>query len=243
MHEAHSPFCLPWVDSPRGRYLLGWEQQQVDLLVADMFGFNALQVGLCDVDYLRANRMRYRLRAGFGDQCRGVAVLAAVEELPFATQSLDLVVLPHVLEFSSHPHQVLREVERILLPEGQVVITGFNPFSLWGVRRALAGNLGEAPWSGQYLSTVRLRDWFSLLGFELRSSRVGCYAPPVRTEHWLRRWAFMEAVGTWAWPFAGGAYVMHAVKRVQGMRLITPAWRNGKRRKAMVPVAHKVRRN
>ena len=242
MHAPPSDFCLPWLDSPRGRYLLGWEQQQVDLLVADMFGFNALQIGLCDADFLRANRMRCRLRAGFGDQCQGVQVLTAVEELPFATQSLDLVVLPHVLEFSPHPHQVLREVERILRPEGQVVITGFNPFSLWGVRRALAGNLGELPWSGQYLSTVRLKDWLSLLGFEQRGCRLGCYAPPVRSERWLHRWGFMEAVGSWAWPFAGGAYVLHAVKRVQGMRVILPAWRDArKRKKAMVPVTQKRR--
>ena len=66
---------------------------------------------------------------------RRVAVINGYEELPFATHSIDLVVMPHILEFAEDPHQVLREVERVLVPEGHVVITGFNPASLWGLRQ------------------------------------------------------------------------------------------------------------
>lgn len=233
-----------WLGTPRGQYLLAWEQQRVDLVVADIFGFNAVQIGLCGHDFLRANRMPYRLCAG---ACREAEEPAAglhllAEELPFATQSLDLIVLPHVLEFAAHPHQVLREVERVLVPEGHLVITGFNPFSMWGLRRALAGNLGEMPWRGQYLSVPRLKDWLSLLGFESRAGGFGCYAPPAASAVWLRRWSFMETLGAHGWPIAGGAYILQAVKRVQGMRLITPKWREQKaRKKAMVPVTHKIR--
>ncbi|HEX5125888.1 MAG TPA: SAM-dependent methyltransferase, partial [Rhodocyclaceae bacterium] len=97
---------------------------------------------------------------------------------------------------------------------------------------------GEMPWSGQYLSVLRLKDWLSLLGFETHAGAFGCYAPPVSTDAWLHRWSFMDIAGDRWWPFAGGCYILHAVKRVQGMRVITPTWREAARRKkAMVPVA------
>lgn len=233
-----------WLETPRGQYLLAWEQQQIDRVVADIFGFNAVQIGVCTQQFLRTNRMPYRLQCGACSQGeeQGAGLLIDADELPFATQSLDLVVLPHALEFSANPHQVLREVERVLLPEGHVVITGFNPWSLWGLRRALAGNLGEIPWRGQYLSVSRLKDWLSLLGFESRASGFGCYAPPAASREWLQRWSFLESLGAHAWPFAGGAYVLQAVKRVQGMRLITPRWREQvNRKKSMVAATQKSR--
>lgn len=228
-----------WFNTPRGRYLLAWEQAQFDQRVTDIFGFHAVQIGLCGQNFLRANRMPHRLLCA---ACRvadepGLMLHAVAEELPFASQSLDLVVLPHVLEFASHPHQVLREVERVLLPEGHLLISGFNPLSLWGMRRALAGHMGDIPWTGQYLSVPRLKDWLSLLGMESRSTRFGCYAPPVASTEWLRRWSFMESAGRHCWPIGGGAYILHAVKRVQGLRLITPRWRAANSRKKAMVVA------
>jgi SAM-dependent methyltransferase len=233
-----------WLASPRGQYLLAWEQRHLDRIVADIFGFNAVQVGLCGYDFLRANRMPHRVHCGACIQADepGADAYLVAEELPFATQSLDLVVLPHVLEFAAHPHQVLREVERVLVPEGHVVITGFNPFSMWGVRRALAGHMGDMPWMGQYLSAPRLKDWLNLLGCECRVSQFGCYAPPAASEEWLRRWSFMDSVGQRLWPFMGAAYIVHAVKRVHGMRLITPKWREQKtRKKSLLAVTQKSR--
>jgi hypothetical protein len=106
------------------------------------------------------------------------------------------------------------------------VVVGFNPFSLWGLRRMLAGRSGEAPWQGRYISVPRLRDWFALLGHETRAGAFGCYAPPVRQEKWLARWHFMEAAGDRWWPIAGGVYVVQAIKRQPGMRLIMPKWKD-----------------
>lgn len=233
-----------WLDTPRGRYLLAWETRKFDLLVADIFGFHAVQLSLSGVDFLRSNRMSCRLHCASNLAEQGSDIYAVADELPFATQSVDLVVLPHVLEFAAHPHQILREVERILVPEGHVLIAGFNPFSLWGLRRAFAGNLGELPWQGQYLSVRRLKDWLSLLGFEPRSAAFGCFAPPVASDVWLRRWSFMDVVGERFWPVGGGAYILQAVKRVQGMRLITPKWREAQqRRKAMVAAVQKTSGN
>jgi SAM-dependent methyltransferase len=122
-----------WLLTTHGQYVLEREQDFIDHSVADVFGFNAMQIGLPQYDLLRASRIPLHILAGAEQKAQ---VRLNVDELPFACDSLDLVVLPHLLEFSDHPHQILREVERIMLPEGHVIITGFNPRSLWGVRWA-----------------------------------------------------------------------------------------------------------
>lgn len=211
-----------WLDTPPGRYLRDWECGAVDTVVADIFGFTALQVGMPEIDCLRANRMPTRFRCASRGE---VDVLADATALPFECASVDLIVLPHMFEFSENPHQLLREVARILLPEGHVVITGFNPFSFWGLRRGLAGKDSALPWQGQYLSPRRLKDWLQLLGFETRLHGFGCYAPPTKSEPWLQRWRFMDRLGPRWWSGWGGAYLLEGIKRVQGMRLIQPEWR------------------
>lgn len=231
---ATPPDFDTWLNTPRGRYLLAWEQARFDQAVVDLFGFNAVQIGLSGQDLLRNNRMTFRFRCS---RSADAEVRFDGVDLPFANQSVDLVLLPHVLEFSSNPHQLLREVERVLVPEGSVIIAGFNPYSLWGVRRALSGNIGEMPWRGQYLSVPRLKDWLSLLGMEPRQTSFGCYAPPVASDAWLHRWSFMEAPGDRWWPFAGGAYLLQAVKRVPGVRLIMPRWREMTRSKKSIVAA------
>jgi SAM-dependent methyltransferase len=227
--------------SPAGRHVLAWEQRHLDSAVSDIFGYHALQLGLPEIDALRENRMPLRFcasdrmpegngegAAGGGGAGRGrVAVINSYEELPFATTSIDLVVLPHILEFAAEPHQVLREVERVLVPEGQVIITGFNPTSLWGLRQLLT-RLGVRPFlprEGQFIRLPRVKDWLKLLSFEVNRGRFGCYVPWVRSDRWLGRWSFMEKAGDRWWPVLGSIYMITAIKRVRGMRLIGPAWR------------------
>jgi SAM-dependent methyltransferase len=144
--------------SPPGRYVLDWEQLHLDAAVVDIFGYHALQLGLPEIDALRENRMPLRfcaadrqLEVGAEKGQRRVAIINRYDELPFATHSIDLVVMPHILEFAPDPHQVLREVERVLVPEGHVVITGFNPASMWGLRQ-FCTRLAQ-------VAVVRLRAW------------------------------------------------------------------------------------
>jgi SAM-dependent methyltransferase len=232
------PCPREWLQTPQGRYVLNWEQARIDELVVDVFGFNAAQIGMPECDFLQANRMPLRFRAA---DAGAIELRTDLEHLPFASASLDLVVLPHVLEFAAQPHQILREVERVLVPEGQVVITGFNPYSLWGVRRWFASSYAGFPWTGRYLSVMRLKDWLKLLGFDTQFGRFGCYVPAVLQEKWLRRWRFLEFAGDRWWPIAGAVYMVHAVKRVHGMRLITPVWRERKARaKALAPVTQRL---
>jgi SAM-dependent methyltransferase len=238
--------------SPAGRYVLDWEQMQLDAAVTDLFGYHAMQLGLPEIDALRENRMPLRFcaadrqltlpaqdGAAEGGE-RRVAIINRYEELPFATHSIDLVVMPHILEFAADPHQVLREVERVLVPEGHVVITGFNPASLWGLRQ-YSTRLGASPFlprEGRFIALPRVKDWLKLLSFEFARGRFGCYAPSARTAAWLHRWRFMEKAGDRWWPVFGAVYLLTAVKRVRGMRLVGTVWKHSEERaRRLTPVA------
>src|ERR1043165_2262885 len=208
-----------WLSTPQGAYVLGWELAQFDSAVEDVFGFRAVQIGLPEVDFLRQNRIPFRFSLALEP---GASLAAAPFKLPLASQSVDLVVLPHVLEGHEHPHEVLRETERVLMPEGQVVISGFNTLSLWHLRQVMPFmEKHVAPWDARFIGLLRLRDWLRVLGFELNGGKFGCYVPPVRQKRWLDRLAFMEKAGARWWPIAGALYVVRAVKRVHGMRLVT----------------------
>lgn len=226
-----------WLATPLGQYLLRREQAYYDQVVADIFGFNALQLGLLEHDLLRASRIPHHFRAGLGAH---VAVRADVSHLPIASQTVDLLLLPHALEFSEHPHQILREAERVLIPEGQLIISGFNPFSLWGLRKVMSYNAPGYPWHGRFFSLMRIKDWLALLGFEVIGGRMCCYEPPFRQENLLHKFRFMEAAGDRWWALAGGVYFIHARKRVHGMRLILPPWNEARLARGLAPAAQKM---
>ncbi|TMG75038.1 MAG: class I SAM-dependent methyltransferase [Betaproteobacteria bacterium] len=230
-----------WFGTPQGAYVLGWELAQFDSAVDDVFGFRAVQVGLPEVDFLRQNRIPFRFSLALEP---GAAVAADPLQLPIASQSVDLVALPHGLEFHPNPHEVLREAERVLMPEGQIVISGFNTASLWRLRQLFTSRRAGVPWDARMIGLLRLRDWLRVLGFELNGGKFGCYAPPFRQRLWLDRFAFMEKAGARWWPLLGGIYVIRAVKRVHGMRLVTPAWRLERaRRRALAPVSQRSHKN
>ena len=257
-----------WLLTPAGRYLLAWEKEQVDRIVGDLFGFHAVQLGWPCLDTLLHNRMPHRWvlldrppgacaevapeegapAAGQEDVATPRAVVADFHALPFETQSLDLVVLPHSLELAGDPHQTLREVERVLVPEGRIIILGFNPTSLWGLQQRCARmgmrlGLGQPPLpeAGEFIGYWRLRDWLRLLSFEIEGGRFGCYRPLLSSQAWLDRHRWMEAAGDRWWPVLGAVYFLVAVKRVRGMRLIGPAWKQRQRAKAAPAVV--ARRN
>jgi SAM-dependent methyltransferase len=210
-----------WFTTPLGQYLLEKEQAYLDDVTPDIFGFHALQVGLAQHDLLRASRIAHRVRI---DATGTPDLYAKCHELPIATQSVDLVVLPHALEFASRPHEILREVDRIMMPEGRLVIVGFNPWSLWGLRSAVGFSRGEVPWNGHFVSLLRVKDWLALLGFDVNAGRLVGYAPPFDNENVRRRFGFMEPAGDRWWAVGGAVYLLQAIKRVRGMRLLTPAW-------------------
>ncbi|MBH1964461.1 MAG: methyltransferase domain-containing protein [Comamonadaceae bacterium] len=243
-----------WFQTPPGQYLLAWEQARFDEALTDVFGYHALQLGLIDIDALHANRMPHKWLAvqtsplvAVPDSSSAIssapvppappapprwAMAADATALPFAENSLDLVVLPHTLELSRDPHAALREVQRVLVHEGKVAITGLNPASLWGFRQhreRFYGRFGHErlylPDAGQFIGHWRLRDWLRLLEFELESISFGCYLPAVRGAGTLARFRWMEKLGQRWWPIFGAGYFIMAVKRTQGAKLVGQQWK------------------
>jgi SAM-dependent methyltransferase len=227
-----------WLETSHGRYLLARERDLFEVGVSDIFGFHAIQLGLPDHDLLSTARIPLRVLAGTGPAAQ---VVTRADELPFDTGSLDLVLMPHVLEFSESPHQILREVERVMMPGGHVLLTGFNPRSLWGLRRWLGPKAGY-PWCGKFISMPRIRDWLKLLGLEVVSARFACYAPPLARPAVASRLRFLEPAGGRWWAVCGGVYFLHAIKQVPGMRPIKPQW-NERLMGNLLPVRPKLNRD
>ncbi|MDO8346157.1 MAG: methyltransferase domain-containing protein [Cellvibrio sp.] len=270
-----------WLETPPGQYLLAWERAQFDQVVADIFGYHALQLGLAPLPALQANRMPHRWlavassnkasedpssrttnkRSDFTsiDVKPATDLVTDFAALPFFENSLDLLVLPHSLELSPDPHATLREAQRVLVPDGKLVICGFNPMSLWGMKQGRGHiyrrlsqisksntdksepsrfSFGEffLPETGEFIGYRRLRDWLRLLNFEIESGKFGCYRPAVRSEQWLQRFSWMDKVGERYWPILGSVYFVVAVKRVHGMRMLSPNWK-GSRVNVTAPVS------
>jgi len=222
-----------WFGTPLGHYVLAREQAYFDQTVADIFGFHALQVGLPRHRFLTQSRIPTRFTVDYDPPAD---VIADPHDLPFEENSVDLLVLPHALEFTDDPHLMLREAYRVVRPEGQIVIAGFNPFSLYGAKRYF-GREQTPPWNGSFIGLYRVKDWLALLGFDVTGGRLDAYAPPFAREKWLQRFGFFESAGDRWWPIAGGIYFLRATKRVLGMRVLTPAWQRRERReKALAPV-------
>jgi SAM-dependent methyltransferase len=242
-----------WLATEQGRYVMAWEQRKIAPLVSDAFGFNAIQIGLPEIDFLEGNRIPLKIRLGDIQQLvtpgsnlapalDRIDLVCELPELPFAANSIDLVVLTHALEFHAHPHLLLREVERVLIPEGKLVIAGFNPYSLWGLRRRMPRCSADGPWEGRFISLPRIKDWMTLLNMEIDRGHFGCYAPPFGRSEWLTRFGWMEKAGDRWWPVGAGVYLIRAVKRVYGMRLIKPNWKTATaRRKIFSPAVRKLR--
>jgi SAM-dependent methyltransferase len=225
-----------WLNSPLGHYLLASEQAIYDQYVADIFGFNALQIGLLEMDLLQQSRIAKRLHVDIsaGD------VLCESEYLPFASSTIDLLCLPHVLEFSQNQHQTLREVERVLVPEGHLILTGYNPMSAWGVRRWFSKKR-HYPWCGATLSLRRIKDWLALLGLEYVSGGTQAFIFPINDEKWIQRQQCIEHFASKWSPPVGGIYYIVAKKRVVNMHLIKPNWKKSLVKSALVATQQKTK--
>lgn len=230
MSTTHTPLER-WLHSPLGRYLLEQELAAADQALAEVFGPQLLQIGRWGAESAFLSMARTR-RAALIDPVMDAPLQGAepgdtsglcstAEQLAVATHCVDGVLLPHTLERSQAPHQVLREVDRILVGDGHLLILGVNPASPVGLRHALSRK-GFPPGAGSLIRVGRLRDWLKLLGFELRAVRYFCYGWPLDGGR-SARLARIERLGARYATRLAGAYLVHAQKRVYGVTPIRPA--------------------
>jgi SAM-dependent methyltransferase len=221
-----------WQASPPGRQFVAREALGVDRLFSGLFGYYVLQIGWTRafVDSLCHSSVRYpiALEEQFPGLGAGNTVIAQADFLPIATDSVDVVFLPHTLDFAADPHAVLREVDRVLIPEGRVVILAFNPWSLGGAGRLLRHRWGRLPWCDAYRSARQIIDWLSLLGFDVEQQLPISFLPPLRAD-WLQRFRRLDTLGERWLPFFASAYGVRAVKRVSTLTPLQPRWKSRSR--------------
>ena len=214
-----------WYATPLGQYLLAEEQAVIDELLQRRFGYQLLQLGCSELILHDKSPMGHRFsfcpHPEIGTRHTAVANGAAI---PLAAESVDLVLMHHALDFSRQQHQLLREVARILIAGGQVVIVGFNPWSSWGLRSRLSRRR-KAPFNALALSPSRVTDWLALLDFQVVSVRYGGYTLPVNSSRWIRFSSWMgKLAAKLNWP-AGGNYSILARKQVMPLTPVHKHWR------------------
>ena len=209
-----------WFKSPLGQYLLRLEYGYINPIVMDTFGFYAIQMGNFDIDFLDHSRIpnKFSLNSNHAD------LMASNEALPFEEASVDLLIAPHILEQMAEPYELLKEIRRVLIPEGRLIISGFNPMSLWGIKRLLSFDI-DYPWNTKFIPLSKIKEWLPIIGLEMVEGKMGCYVPPIQQSAWLKKLHTMEKLGDRWWPMLGGFYFLVIQKRVHGMTPIRPLWK------------------
>lgn len=231
-------------DAPLARRFVLWQQALLDKHLADVFGENALQLGMPQLHALRANRMAHRWLAlhpwEIDPADRPDRLRCRFDDLPFPDESLDLVVLPHTLDLCDNPHRLISEAYRVLRPQGRLWISGLNATSLWGASRwcaslrvrlaghdaahwldrVRAGAGAQALLALQPVGLLRLRDWLRLFNCDIQAGCFGQYTPPGPGPRWQQRLRWLEPAGDRWWPMLGGVYALMATKQVPAMRWV-----------------------
>lgn len=204
-----------WLEGPLGACVLREEAALARLVLDDVFGFELLQVGAWGpARHLLDGARAQHTTVVAAEMGTGVTLCAPLALLPFASDAIDAVLLPHTLELVEDPHAVLREAERVLCAEGCLMICGFNPFSGWGARQLFARYLRQPafpPQMRRMLSERRLRDWVALLGFDVDS-----------VHGYLGSLPLSRAATAPRAPLMAGAYWLKARKRVQTLTQVRP---------------------
>jgi SAM-dependent methyltransferase len=215
-----------WWAAPLGHALLAAESELLGEALEDVFGWELLQIGAWggSRELLACSRTRRQTIVAAPGFPGGADIIGRPSLLPVTSDSVDAVLLPHTLEFAADPYAIVREVDRVLVGEGQLLVLGFSPWSLWGLR-AHASRSGFPPGLRRVLSERRIREWLVLLGYEVVAVRRYLYCSP-----WSSRLSAGEGTGRIlnrgiTYPLPGGAYLLKARKRVYTLTPVRPRFR------------------
>ncbi len=220
-----------WFNVDAGTDIRDAELEMVAAILPNLFGYHIVQLGKqVSENFLTTTRISHTVLVGntteTDEHCN---VVGRCDALPLQSNTIDVLVAPHVLEFAGEPHAVLREAERVLIGEGYIVLVGFNPWSLCGLWRVLAGWRGRPPWNGQFLSASRITDWLKLLGFEIEFLKKTSFRPPLGRRSITMKLRFLELLGSACWRFFGNVYVVVGKKRVAAVTPLKASWQTRRR--------------
>jgi len=210
-----------------GEYLLQAERQTLAKLLQQHYGKHALLIGVPQQEVLLESTViacHNILSPLIHSKDKASYIEGDLHELPILTGSMDLVILPHTLEFIDNPRQLLAEACRIIKPEGLIVVCGFNPLSWWGVKKIFANN-HTIPWSGNFFPAGKIKNWLKLADFEMEIQRFTLFSPPTTTPNIYKNFNLFEKIGHSLFPFFVGVYVLLARAKVVPLTPIKLKWK------------------
>lgn len=229
-----------WFRSDLGSRVLQTEQALLNSLLPSMFGYYLVQIGVGEPQWLASSstihRKLYVCEERYSSehyQC----VVSRPDEIAVATESVDVAILHHSLDFESEPHRALREISRTVIPGGRILIVGFNPWSLWGLWRLFVKQGAHVPWSGNFISPFRLSDWLKVLDFHVEGYESMIHDLPTAHHKTNRFFGWLSYLGQRFWSQRGAVYVLAATKQVSTLTPIKPAFRTVRESLVKIPIA------
>jgi SAM-dependent methyltransferase len=200
-----------WFNSKFCQRIITRENLLLKDILPRLFGYYLLQIGCTNQDILVHSRIKKKIilnTCKYKVGCVSCSLYGRAEALPISTDMLDVAIISHVLEFADNPHLVLKEIERILIADGHVIIFGFNPFSIYGIRHKLLKYSKKPPWTGNFISLLRIKDWLALLGFEIVQQQTLFFSLPIK----------------YNFTSLGDVYLIVAKKRQSILTPLKPSW-------------------
>ncbi|GHF90947.1 methyltransferase domain-containing protein [Thalassotalea marina] len=220
--QPHAP--ASWDRLPNGELIA----QEISSILAPwwpkFFGYYLLKIGALS-GALDTSISTITNHVTIADHKHNTNIYAEIDDLPILEHSVDVCLLSHVLEFSLDPHHVIREANRVLIPNGYLVITGYNPISLAGLNSFIPYRKNQAPWNERFFSPMRVKDWLDLMGYEILADERCMHsslAKPISQNSIARHTRqYMQRL----FPSLGSIYVIIAKKRVLPLTPIKPRWK------------------
>lgn len=221
--QPHYP--KSWQDLPNGNVVLSAIESILKPWWEKFFGYHLLKIGALSHEINTQNSpIKHQISCCVTRKVEHVNIVGELDDLPMLEHSVDVCLLSHALEFSLDPHHVIREASRVLIPNGYLIVTGFNPLSLAGFNRIIPYRRKQEPWNEHFFSPMRVKDWLHLMGFEIlsderciHSNLAGKVSEHFMANHW-RKFACNYLTNF------GSVYVIIAKKRVFPLTPIKPKW-------------------
>jgi len=216
-----------WLQHFLGKTLLGAEQRALFSFLSNNFGKHTVIIGVPEQHrFLKPGKMTSQYVLGpLINKDRSVPYIESdLHELPIQSGSVDNVILPHTLEYTDNPHQLLSEACRIVKPEGYLFILGFNPYSFWGLKKKWMHSKMQ-PWSGHFIPSAKINNWLLLADFELIKQTKIFFRPPMQNQNLFHRLKFLEWIGSKCFKPFGGVYLLQAKAKVVPLTPIRLHWK------------------
>lgn len=220
--QPHYP--KSWQALPNGEVIVDEINKVLAPWWPKFFGYHLLKIGALS-GYIDSSDSTIKHQMNLVERNRTGDIIADVDDLPFLEHSIDVCLLSHALEFSLDPHHVVREANRVLIPNGYLVITGFNPFSLAGLNKFIPYRKNNTPWDERFFSAMRVKDWLHLMGYEILVDEKRLHSSLSGKLNQGKISQFWQKIANEFLPNLGSIYVLVAKKRVHPLTPIKPKWK------------------